>query len=596
MFRLFPQYLTVNCLIAALGVLSGIHPLPAMADEADCQQSGEATLWISPDSPLPGATVRVMAVTTDSAADTLSMGNGQILATTGRGGPPWSLEAETRAVALPMRIELLRNGQVVACKTINSGNADHSGDQRTSEGWTRPVEAFYAAWIEKLFDGPSRENLGFKSLEPVLRDPQRNFLHNHLGMGEDTKLSATPDCADLPYFLRTYFAWKIGLPVSFRACDRGTASRPPHCGPATIDERFTHGHSPQAAFTGLMRQIADTVHSGSGRTGMDDEATDFYPVPLERDGLWPGTLYADPYGHTLILSKWVPQGSVQPGILLAADAQPDNSVARKRFWEGNFLFANTPSAGPGFKTFRPLIRDGEGRLRLPSNTWLAVNAPVAQYSDQQDGMSPDDFYANVARLINPRGLSPEQAYDTMLDALVEQLQTRVGAIDNGERYMNTHRGSVIPMPSGAAIFETIGPWEDYATPSRDMRALIALKVLAKLPEQIARYPALFALGNRTAAEARATIEERHAQKTHERHFSYTRSDGSSWELSIADVYERQAALETGYNPNDCVESRWGALPDSTEYATCQRHAPAEQKARMNQYRSWFQKTQRPTRQ
>jgi hypothetical protein len=201
----------------------------------------------------------------------------------------------------------------------------------------------------------------------------------------------------------------------------------------------------------------------------------------------------------------------------------------------------------------------------------------------------------MGKLINPRGLAPEQAYDAMLDALVEQLETRVGAIDNGETYLRQHRGSVIAMPSGAAIFETIGPWEDYATPSRDMRLLIAMNVIEQLPERIVRYPELFSLGGRSAEEAREDIGRRHDQRVGERRFSYTRSDGSHWELSVADVFARRAAIEVGYNPNDCVEVRWGAEADSAEYEPCRRHAPAEQKARMEQYRSWFRKTQRPTR-
>ena len=76
---------------------------------------------------------------------------------------------------------------------------------------------------------------------------------------------------------------------------------------------------------------------------------------------------------------------------------------------------------------------------------------------------------------------------------MEQLKTRVDSVDKGEAYMRAHPGTVIPMPSGPAIFETTGPWEDYATPSRDMRLLIAMNVLAGLPERIRRYPDLYVL-------------------------------------------------------------------------------------------------------
>ena len=561
---------------------------------SDCENSEDLAIWTSPAAPLAGESFRVMAVTTNRAADSLRLVDEQWesrpIPVTRRGGPPWSLEGKVDgfATSRPLQIEILGHGETVGCQKLASPQG--SG----FNVWNKATEAFYAAWIEQLFDAPPSENLSFKSLEPVLRDPERNFLHNHLGQNEDTRLPATPDCADLPYFLRTYFAWKIGLPVSFRACDRGTANRAPRCGPATIDDRFVGGNASAASFTGLMRKMADTVHSGSARTALDDESTDFYPVPLQRESLWPGTVYADPYGHVLIIAKWIPQGASEAGTLMAVDAQPDNSVARKRFWEGNFLFANTPGAGPGFKAFRPLLRD-EGRPRLPSNRWLAVNAPVAPYSDQQDGMDPDDFYASIGKQINPEGLAPEQAYDAMLDALVEQIETRVGAVDNGENYLKQARGKIIAMPSGTAIFQTIGPWEDYATPSRDMRLLIALKVIAGLPDQITRYPDLFSLAGRSPEEASDDIRRRHEQRISQRRITYTRSDGSPWELSVADIFARREALEMGYNPNECVESRWGAPADSDEYAPCHRHAPAEQTSKMAQYRTWFRNTQRPTR-
>ena len=32
----------------------------------------------------------------------------------------------------------------------------------------------------------------------------------------------------------------------------------------------------------FFRQLANRVQSGSARTGLDDDATDYYPVPLER--------------------------------------------------------------------------------------------------------------------------------------------------------------------------------------------------------------------------------------------------------------------------------------------------------------------------
>jgi hypothetical protein len=91
----------------------------------------------------------------------------------------------------------------------------------------------YSAWIEKLFDAPLEEALSWPALHVGLRDKSRNFLFNHLGLREDEKgLVIQPDCADLPYFLRGYFAFKMGLPFGYRsfARRRGQAAAVPRGG------------------------------------------------------------------------------------------------------------------------------------------------------------------------------------------------------------------------------------------------------------------------------------------------------------------------------------------------------------------------------
>jgi hypothetical protein len=50
-----------------------------------------------------------------------------------------------------------------------------------------------------------------------------------------------------------------------------------------------------------------------------------------------------------------------------------------------------------------------------------------------------------------------------------------------------------------------------------------------------------------------------------------------------------------YNPNDCVEVRWGAPENSEEASTCKRHSPEAQRAKMSsEYRTWFHERRWPT--
>jgi hypothetical protein len=584
------------------------------ADGGKCRDSDDAALWTSPASPAVGAMVRVMGVG-DSAGEVAVAdpdGSKRTLNVIRRPGSPASIGADFKANAAGRHtIVWSRGDKQLACRTIDIAarppapvTAPGPAIWQTRNEWSHRFESYYAAWIAALFDAPADQSLDFRPLHQALRDPARNFLHGHLGLREDDEknkaaVKATPDCADLPYFLRAYFAWKQGLPFGFRDCDRGNESRAPRCTTFYSNEDPPTGKDTLAVIKSFFRQLANRVQSGSARTALEDEGTDYYPVPLDRKSLRPGVIYADPYGHVMVVVKWVDQTADKGGLLLAVDGQPDTSIGRKRFWEGTFLFNNeVKSAGPGFKAFRPITRGASGKLEPLGNKAIGGAADPAHspFSDEQKKVSADGFYARMGKLINPKGLDAEKAYRETLDALVEQLTVRVGSVDNGEKYQKEKgAGQVIPMPDGPKIFETTGPWEDYATPSRDMRLLIAMNVLLALPERIVQHPELYNLGGRKPEGVRDDIKKLHASLIGTRGITYTRTDGSPQKLTVADMLARRAGMEIAYNPNDCVEVRWGAAEGTPEYASCKRRLPPEQKAKMAEYRAWFREARRPTR-
>ena len=82
--------------------------------------------------------------------------------------------------------------------------------------------------------------------------------------------------------------------------------------------------------------------------------------------------------------------------------------------------------------------------------------------------------------MSPAALDPLRAMKEAITALEEQVKTRVTSVENGRKWQNGARGDA-SMPDGAAIFETSGAWEDFATPSRDLRLLIAMDVVRGLP-------------------------------------------------------------------------------------------------------------------
>src|SRR5205814_6418364 len=139
-----------------------------------------------------------------------------------------------------------------------------------------------------------------------------------------------------------------------------------------------------ASFGQYSRTLADAVHSGSGRTASADNNTDYYPVLLKEETLRPGTAYHDPYGHVLMIVRRVAQSDGAAGVILAVDGQPDGTVARKRFWHGNFLYAQDPAlGGPGFKRFRPIVAAKTVGLRRLTNDEIAKNPQYADFSLDQ---------------------------------------------------------------------------------------------------------------------------------------------------------------------------------------------------------------------
>lgn len=515
------------------------------------------------------------------------------------GGPPfWSWwEGRIEEPGL-YRLEVLLGGKTVESKmiTVEAGRPALPITEvfwKAEKDWDRTQENLFSAWLEALFLEASEKD-SWPDLNSVLNRPDHNFLHEHLGRNEDGLLKLKPDCADNPFFLRAYFAWKMRLPFGFHECSRGSLAAPPAPGLWFNNELQAGAGNEIQKFTRLMRQVMNVVHSGTGRVALSEENSDYYPLPLRREALRPGTVYADPYGHTLVIVRWEPQTEARPGVLLAVDAQPDGTVGLKRFWRGNFIFATSEVVGePGFKAFRPIVRSS-GRLRLLSNREIQQSPNYGQYSLEQRELRPELFYNKMERLINPRPLDPEAALRELFQALYEQLLVRVESVENGEKYMRAHPERVIAMPSGAGVFLAVGPWEDFSTPNRDLRLLMAMDTIDEFPDKVIAYPEMYCLkASERPEEIRARLQKRSAELARSLHISYPRSDGRLQVLTLEEILKRKEAFEMGYNPNDCPEIRWGAPPGSEEMSTCHRRAPAGQRARMEQLRVWFKKRLHP---
>jgi hypothetical protein len=662
--RRFAAAATALLLVAAVFFVSLFSAVSSRAEGASgsCEDAAELAVLPSPIAPWKGAPLRILVVAEKPLEGELSLiapdGSIAVKSRERRDGPPYFWFAEVPSPAAGMwRATLARDRTPPECSTITRDIAvspkkpagPHAAEGtiwQVTHAWNRAMENLYSAWIAKLFDAPLDAEPSWKAWHEVLRDRSRNFLFDYMGIGEDSvTMGLRPDCADFVYFLRAYFAFKMGLPFGYTNCSRGTGGAAPKCyewfdmehpevtrpapppeqniasaasartpAPTVLQQMFGRPGAPgtiasaalapgqpapkrpglTAAFGAYLKDVGDVVHTGAVRASASDDNTDFYTVPLTREALRPGTVYADPYGHVLMLVQRVPQSGGAAGVFLAVDAEPDGTVTRKRFWRGNFLFVHDPALGsPGFKRFRPIVRGKNGALRRLTNTEITKNPQYGDFSPEQSQLGLEDFYDRMDEVMSPQPLDPLRAMQGAMTALEEQVRTRVTAVENGRKFQIGARGDVA-MPDGPSIFETTGPWEDFSTPARDFRLLIAIDVVTGFPDRVARRPERFAIPDgKSAAEVEAQLREVLASDLAMRKFSYTRSDGSPWPLSLKDVIDRTAVLEMSYNPNDCVELRWAAPEKSAEASTCKRHAPATQRAKMMEYRPWFRERHWP---
>lgn len=626
---------------------------PSSKEETDARSVG---VMLSSDRPASNVPLSLLvAIFGDESLPQLQVRNakGAVIPLDGRVRSGIPAIADVDLDRLPAgRYEVLvaQGGKVVKCHNFRVSRPnrrplartqpklDRSRMWKTRRSWTPQEEALYSAWIVMLFDGESSKDLAWKAMHEVTRDPQRNWLWNRQAWGEDGPkgLSLKPDCADTPYFLRAYFAWKRGLPMAFHRCDRGSASRAPRCRsrqdsqePPIYRKRWLSAVGDWPAYNQSIKQslregiaypkyegklkvdgplpvlnyffsrtLGWGVHTGNGRVAWNDQKNDFYPVALTRENLRPGTIYADPYGHILMLVDMHRGAPGEPGVLFAVDGQPDASITRKRFWQGNFLWNADPAlGGSGFKAFRPLLREKDGQIKMLQDKEIARRPGYAKKAGDLRRFSKVAFYDHMEQLITPEVVEPQKALRQLVEALAEAVRIRVRSVQNGLDWIREHPAKTIQMPEGFKLFETTGPWENFSTPARDLRLLIAIDAVLDFPKKVARTPEAYGVRATQVPTVQKELGEALGRMLAEPGYriQYQNSEEHAVALSLAQVVGRAAAYEMAYNPNDCPEIRWGAQPSSPEASSCKRRAPAAQQKQMQRYRAWFSERRRPAR-
>jgi hypothetical protein len=393
------------------------------------------------------------------------------------------------------------------------------------------------------------------------------------------------DCADLPYFLRAYFAWKKGLPFTYvtAVSPKGSTRdiRYTLAGNRVTSRRDLLTGAGQA--TSLLRQIHGQISSAMFRLHPTEEGTDLYPVAIQPKALKPGTVIYDPNGHVAVVYKIEKDGRVR-----FIDAHPDNSLTRGTY--GQKFVRARPGMGAGFKNWRPIrlvnaTRSADGTL-IGGSVVLTPNKDIPDYSWEQyfgtDAAEPKDSNWSAARFkigeesfeyydwVRTRMAGGSLSYEplaelrNMMRSNCEDIKYRAEAVDLAIKAGIQNKPQITRLPPN--IYGTEGEWEDYSTPSRDARLKTAFKEKRDQIEKLVRdhragSKRVVYAGANLAADLLKIYDEEAAACS----ITYARTDGSQRLLSYEEVRRRLFLLS--FDPYHCVERRWGAT-DPTELATC----------------------------
>lgn len=442
----------------------------------------------------------------------------------------------------------------------------------TADRWTQHDERGYGAFIAAIGES------GCRTVDACLKGPANPFRAS-----DPPGVRFRADCADLPYFLRFYYAWKRGLPFSYvsEVSPRGRSRdiRYSASGNRVAERRDVLSGDNALA---ILNRLRDQISSATYRIHPELETpqNDLYSPVIAPKAIRPGTIIYDPNGHLAVVWKIETDGRLR-----YIDAHPDNSLTRG-FYDQRFV-RSRPGMGAGFKNWRPLRLVGAARradgVLTGGHVVLSANADIPDFGLAQfygTGPRPADSdwksgtftlngaamdwydYARARMAGGSLHFDPLAEVRDMVVSNCADLGYRADAVNLALAAGLQNRAEPPRLPPN--IYGTEGDWETYSTPSRDARLKTAFKEVRDAVERfmalwLARDSRLNYRGANLAGDMLAVYDRAAACS-----IGYVRSDGAPVRLSYEEARRRLFAMS--FDPYQCVERRWGAA--GAELASC----------------------------
>ncbi|HAE37725.1 MAG TPA: hypothetical protein DCG57_03685 [Candidatus Riflebacteria bacterium] len=442
--------------------------------------------------------------------------------------------------------------------------------------WSEEDEKTYSNFVTAL--GRSK----YSNLNKFIKDPKANPLYGE----EDKKFNLSPDCADLPYLIRAYVAYKLRVPFSYTSAIAGRGG----------DQRYSRGNRPtsfkdQDYFVSpqqLFNQVV-LINSGYFRTGPEIEDSDFYPVKISKKSVVPGTIYYDPDGHIAIVSEVSDDGRIR-----VIDAHPDRTISKP--WFGAKFTRGSKENGGGFKRWRPIRYTSDNKIIRTRNHNIVDYSGDDQYKKTfsvkgRTGLSYHE-YVRHSLCDDARKSDPVTEFAFMMKDLHEDISYRAMAVNLSIEKGISKRSHPGALPWN--IYGTDGIWEEFSTPSRDARLKVAFREFYDRTRQmiIEAEQNYAAGGTAYARQLAAAFLQQYAQLSSQLSVSYINSAGSRIMLSFDDV--RQRLFTMSFDPYHSIEFRWGAhgeeLSTSPDNETKRRFYQLEYRLRNQLERVYNQPT------
>lgn len=413
------------------------------------------------------------------------------------------------------------------------------------------------------------------------------------------------DCADFPFFLRSYYAWKNGLPFVYSSGMNALplttdqrASIASGAETAQKDVRYSWNGNKASAYhllpdlingTNYFKmhtEIQNSVHTASYRVDPTSDYSELYAPAIRRGSIRPGTAVYDPQGHVGVVYEITADGQV-----MVFDAQVDmKSISPRRPYSSDHYQRSKMAHGAWFQNFRPIQilgaqYDSWSGTYSGGTAYLASNAQIPDFSlemfgnttnaegkaaylvDSNEGQKIVSTFQEFLRRRMYQGqyqLDVLSEFKTRLSVICDGFNSRVGPVQDATKKGIASQPHVLKLPN--TIYGGDGDWDTYSTPGGDVRRRTSTNSILTSAKEL---KAAVDSGSRDysyrGSNLKADLIAAAQETLNSCAITYTNTAGQPVKIGLESLLKRMPRMS--FSPYHCIELRWGASSQE-ELASC----------------------------